>query len=65
MLNQLAHGFVPGTLGIAAKGRREEEILHVNDEEGCFGGVESDEVCGCGESEARVDGRGGRGWRVS
>ena len=64
MLDQLAHGFVSGALGIAAEGRREEEVLHVDDEEGCFGGVEGDGVCGCLEGEARVDWRGGWCWRV-
>ena len=55
---------MPGTLGIAAESRREEEVLHVNDEESCFGGVEGYLICGCGKIEARVDWRGGRGWRV-
>lgn len=53
-----------GALGVAAEGRREEEVLHVNDEERCLGGVEGDGLCGCGEREARVDRRGGRGGRV-
>ena len=64
MLDQLGHGFVSGALGVAAEGRREEEVLHVNDEERCLGGVEGDGLCGCGEREARVDRRGGRGGRV-
>lgn len=53
-----------GALGIAAEGRREEEVLHVDDEEGCFGGVEGDGVCGCLEGEARVYRRGGQGCGV-
>jgi len=64
MLDQLVHGFVPGALGITAEGWREEEVLHVDDDEGCFGGVEGYGVGGCGEGEARVDWRGGWGWRV-
>lgn len=65
MLDQLVHGFMPGALGITAEGWREEEVLHVDDDKGCFGWVESYRVSCCGEGKARVDWRGGWGWRVA
>lgn len=53
-----------GPVWDAAEGGGEEEVLHVDDDKGCFGGVDGDGGCGCAEAEAGGYGGGGWGWRV-
>ncbi len=44
-----------GTVGCAAQGFREEEVLHVDYDEGCFLGIDGYGGCGCLEADARGD----------
>lgn len=57
-------GFMAGSVWDAAEGRVQEEVLHVDDDEGCFERVDGDGGCGCADAEAGGDGWGGWGWRV-
>lgn len=57
-------GLVARTIRGAADGGRQEEVLHVDDDEGGFGGVDGDGGRGGCEVEARRDGWGGGGCGV-
>jgi len=57
-------GFMPGPVWEAAEGRVQEEVLHVDDDEGCFAWVDGDGGCGCAEVETGGYGGGEWGWRV-
>ncbi len=55
---------MPGPVWEAAEGRVQEEVLHVDDDEGCFAWVDGDGGCGCAEVETGGYGGGEWGWRV-